>query len=75
MSIKNANPIHPNLIIISTSDKDYSPIEIVQHNLHHLDANIGIYFVFNLDLKMGHKVIIKDTHIQSTEFVLSYLVY
>ena len=75
MNINNAKPIHPNLIIISTSNKDYSPIEIVQHYLHYLDANIGIYFVFNTDFKMGHKVIIKDTHIESIEFALSYLVY
>lgn len=70
MNIGKATPIHPNLIIIDTPIKDYSPIELVQYYMDHLDGHIGRYIVFNVSLGMGHKVIIDDKHIEAKEFIV-----
>lgn len=70
MDINKAQPIHPNLIIIDTPIKNYSPIELVQYYMSHLDKNIGTYVIFNVTLRMGHKVIIDDKHIEAKEFII-----
>ena len=56
----------------STPIKDYSPIELIEYHImnNNLDRRHGTYFVFNASIKIGHKVIITDTHIEAKEFVI-----
>lgn len=70
MDINKAIPIHPNLIIVDSPIKNYSPIDLVQYYMQYLDRSIGTYIVFNTALKIGHKVIVTDTYIETKELVI-----
>lgn len=65
----NISPIYPNLIVVDSPIKNYSPVDLVQEYMDSLDNTIGTYIVFNSNLKIGHRVMIKESGIEIIDFI------
>lgn len=70
MNIPNARTVSPNVIMIHSPIKNYSPIDVVNFYMDQLDKSIKTYFLLNLEMQIMHKVVIHPNHIESTDIIL-----
>lgn len=70
MNMTNARIIPPNIVVIGSPIRNYSPIDVINLHMARLNKTIKTYFVLNTDLKIMHKVVIHPSHIESIEIIL-----